>query len=71
MKILSKYDTVQIMNDEINDYLSIGVGRSVVVDRFNESVSIYQHKKKQIEFYNFDEEFVLIANVKLIMNQIL
>ncbi|MBW8051256.1 MAG: Uma2 family endonuclease [Cytophagales bacterium] len=71
IEILSPDDTVQKMNDKINDYLSIGVGKIIVVDRFNESVSIYHHKKKQIDIYNFDEEFVLIANVKLIMNQIL
>ena len=71
IEILSPDDTVQKMNDKITDYLSIGVGKIIVVDRFNESVSIYYHNKKQVELYSFNEEFVLIAGVKIIMDQIL
>ncbi|MBW8049549.1 MAG: Uma2 family endonuclease [Cytophagales bacterium] len=70
-EILSKDDTIQDMNDKIKDYLSIGVKKIVVVDPFTKSLSIYHQNKKDINFYNFDQQFELIDGIKVITNKII
>lgn len=71
IEILSKDDTIQDMNDKIKDYLSIGVKKIFVVDPFTETISVNHLNKKQVDCYNFDEQFELIDGVKIIMRQIL
>lgn len=71
IEIISKDDTIYGMNDKIKDYQSIGVKRIVVVDPFTEMITIYQHKKKDIAAYTFDEDFDLFQNIKIRMREIL
>jgi len=63
IEILSDYNTVSETNDKVKDYLSIGVGRIVLVDPFTETVTAFQHGKKEAGYYSFDDEFELIDGV--------
>lgn len=71
IEILSKDDTVWEMNDKVNDYLTIGVKKVVLVDPFTELITIYQKGRKSSRSYKFDEEFDLIYGIKIKMSELL
>jgi Uma2 family endonuclease len=64
-EILSENNTAKEMNDKIRDYLSIGVKRAVIVDRFTETITVYQREKKEAGYYSFQDEVELIDGIKV------
>ncbi|MFN3479865.1 MAG: Uma2 family endonuclease [Thermodesulfovibrionales bacterium] len=60
VEILSEDNTAKDINDKVKDYLSIGVKKIVLVDPFTETITVYQHGKKEAGYYSFDDEFELI-----------
>lgn len=63
VEILSEDNTTTELNDKVKDYLSIGVGRVMLVDPFTETITIFRHGKKEAGYYSFDDEFELIEGV--------
>ncbi len=70
VEIISKNNTTSEMNEKVKDYLSIGVKRVALVDPFTETVIFYQHAKKEVGYYHFDDEFELIDGVLVKLKEI-
>ncbi len=68
IEIVSESNTQSELTEKVKDYLSIGIGRIVLVDPQSETLSIYQKGKREVLFYEFDEEFELIEGLKIKMN---
>lgn len=71
IEILSKDDTVSEMNEKVSDYLSIGVNKILIVDPFNGLITLYQHGRKDVGYYKFDESFEPIGGLKIKMEEII
>jgi Uma2 family endonuclease len=71
IEILSADNTAKEINDKVKDYLSIGVGRVVLVDPFTETVTVFKHGKKEAGYYSFDDEFELIDGVFVRLKEVI
>jgi Uma2 family endonuclease len=71
IEILSVDNTAKEINDKVKDYLSIGVGRVVLVDPFTETVTVFQHGKKEAGYYSFDDEFELIDGLIVRLKEVI
>lgn len=65
IEIVSESNIQWQLTDKIKDYLSFGVERVILVDPQTETVNIYQKGKREILFYNFDEEFEIIDGLRV------
>lgn len=63
IEIISEDNTANYINDKVKDYLSIGVKRTVLVDPFTETITVFKHGSKEAGYYSFDDEFELIDGV--------
>lgn len=70
IEILSEDNSANYINDKVKDYLSIGVGRVVLVDPFTETVTVFKHGKKEAGYYSFDDEFELIDGLVVKLKEI-
>ncbi|MBI4688986.1 MAG: Uma2 family endonuclease [Nitrospirae bacterium] len=71
IEIISESNAAWEIMDKVKDYLSIGVGRIVLVDPLTQIVSLYQKGKKEAILYSFDEEFILIENLTVKIKELL
>lgn len=71
IEIVSESNTQSELTEKVKDYLSIEVGRVVLVDPKRKTVSVYQKGKSEILFYEFAEEFELIDGLTIKMNDII
>ncbi len=71
VEIVSESNTLWEMNDKVKDYLSIAVGRIVIVDPQTETLTVYQHGKRESAIYNFAEEFKLADGLKVKLTDLL
>ncbi len=71
IEIISEDNTANYINDKVKDYLSIGVKRTVLIDPYTETITVFKHGKKEAGYYNFDEEFELIDGVLVKLKEIL
>ncbi len=70
IEILSDYNTASAINDKVKDYLSIGVKRVILVDPLTETVTVFQHGKKEAGYYSFADEFELIDGITIKMDSL-
>ncbi len=70
IEILSEDNTAKEINDKVKDYLSIGVKRVILVDPFTETVTAFQHGKKEAGYYSFADEFELIDGITIKMDSL-
>jgi len=59
------------INEKVKDYLSIGVQRIIWVDPFSETITIFQHRRKEAIYLSFDEEFELIDGIMIRLKELL
>lgn len=71
IEILSEDNTAKEINDKVKDYLSIGVRRVVLVDPFTETVTVFQHGKKEAGYYSFADEFELTDGLVVKLKEII
>ena len=71
MEIISESNTLWELTDKVRDYLLLGVERVILVDPQSKTVSIYQRGKREVMLYEFDEEFEMIAGLKIKMKDII
>lgn len=71
IEILSEDNIAKEINDKVKDYLSIGVGRVVLVDPFTETVTVFQHGKKEAGYYSFADEFELTDGLVVKLKEII
>ena len=71
IEILSDYNTASEINDRVKDYLSIGVKRVILVDPFTETVTVFQHGKKEAGYYSFADEFELTDGLIVKLKEII
>jgi Uma2 family endonuclease len=71
IEILSEDNTASEINEKVKDYLSIGVRRIVLVDPFTETVTVYQHGRKEAGYYSFEDGFELIDGVMVKLKDLL
>lgn len=71
IEIISETNTAWEITDKVKDYLSIGVGRVVLLDPQTQTVSLYQKGKREAILYNFEEEFTLIEGLTLRIKDVL
>ncbi|GAB4415821.1 MAG: Uma2 family endonuclease [Thermodesulfovibrionales bacterium] len=71
VEIISEDNTANYINDKIKDYLSIGARRIVLIDPFTETITVYQHGRKEAGFYSFDDEFEMIEGIKIRLKEVL
>jgi Uma2 family endonuclease len=71
IEIISESNTSWELTDKAKDYLSIGVGKIIMVDPRTETVSIYLKGKREISLYGFDEEFELMDGFMIRMKEIM
>jgi Uma2 family endonuclease len=70
IEILSEDEKAHYINEKISDYLSIGVGRVVLLDPYTEVVTVYKHESKEAFFCRFNEEFELMPDLKIKMSEV-
>ncbi|MGD0281175.1 MAG: Uma2 family endonuclease [Dissulfurispiraceae bacterium] len=70
VEIVSDDNTAKYINDKVKDYLSIGVDRVVLVDPYTETVTVYQHGRKEAGYYNFNDEFEIIRGLVVKLKEI-
>jgi len=71
IEIVSKDNTQWEINEKVKDYLSIGVQRIIWVDPFSETITIFQHRRKEAIYLSFDEEFELIDGIMIRLKELL
>jgi len=71
IEIISETNTAWEITDKVKDYLSIGVGRVVLIDPQTQTVSLYQKGKRETILYNFEEKFTLIEGLTLRIKDVL
>ncbi|MBI5192319.1 MAG: Uma2 family endonuclease [Nitrospirae bacterium] len=71
IEIVSETNTQSELTEKVKDYLSIGVTRVVLVDPQSKTVSVYKQGKREVLFFEFDEEFELVEGLKVKMNDII
>jgi len=59
------------INEKVKDYLSIGVKKIIWVDPFTETITIFQHGRKEAIYLSFDEEFELIDGIMVRVKELL
>ncbi|BCB97115.1 hypothetical protein JZK55_20370 [Dissulfurispira thermophila] len=70
VEIISEDNSTTELNSKVKDYLSMGVGRVMLVDPFTETITIFKHDSKEAGYYNFDDEFELINGVFVKLREI-
>jgi Uma2 family endonuclease len=71
IEIISENNTQWEINEKVKDYLSIGVKRVIWVDPFTETITVFQHGRKEAIYLSFDDEFELIDGVMVRMVELL
>lgn len=71
IEIISESNTSSELTDKVKDYLSIGVGRVIIIDPQTETVSIYEKGKREVILYGFDEEFKIIEGLSVKLKEVI
>lgn len=70
IEIISEDNTQWEINEKVKDYLSIGVKRVIWVDPFTETITVFQHGRKEAIYLSFDDEFELTDGVMVRMKEV-
>ena len=71
IEIISPGNTLSDMLEKVQDFLSIGTDRVILIDPKTRTVSIYQKEKNYVLFYGFHEEFEIIEGLKVKIGDII
>ena len=59
------------MLEKVQDFLSVGTDRVILIDPRTKTVSMYQKEKNFVLFYGFNEEFEIIEGLKVKVEDII
>jgi Uma2 family endonuclease len=71
IEIISESNTASEITEKVKDYLSIGVGRIILIDPLTETSSIYRKDRKEALMCDFDEDIELIEGLRVKVKDLL
>ena len=70
IEIISEDNTQWEINEKVKDYFSIGAKRIIWVDPFSETITLFQHGRKEAIYLSFDEEFELVDGIMIRLKEL-